>query len=355
MCKVLAFTNLGRVKHLSKLVEVAAPIVCRRDDDGFGWAALGQDGVFGERSLDASDHKYRIDKLDQVVKNITKPTTNTFGHVSKLIGGGMFHGRTSTNDASLLNTHPIRKSGWTLIHNGVVSNTGPKYEMRTTNDTEHLVQYMSTTGISGVEKHLTGYYAFAAFAPNGHMHVVRDSIAPLYVAYSKQIDSYVFATTKEIILDVFAEMKWKHGPIDPVLDNVHVVYEVNNIVSQNHITSLGYGQREQSLMHLSLGKDSKMLPIVQDVGGGDSLWRDLNTQDVVTEADLQGTRDDYDGFLDECLSVDGSYEIYDKDDIQIDAREFHDLNTTEKLECYIVRPDGTVMSPINFKEPKLGA
>ena len=185
----------SKVKQQNKLINTAAKLLSEYEKHGFGYVAQGERGVFGERSLSPSTFKTSFDVSDFEAPFVENKS-NTFGVKTKFSGSVLFHGRTSTNDISLINTHPINKRGWSLIHNGVVSNHGPKYEMTTTNDTEHLVEYLSTVGVSGIEQHLSGYYAIAAIAPDGITHILRDDTATLFVARVDSIDSYIIATTE---------------------------------------------------------------------------------------------------------------------------------------------------------------
>ena len=120
-----------------------------------------------------------------------------------------------------------------------MSNHGPKYEMITTNDTEHLVQYMSTTGISDIEKYITGYYAVSALTPDGTLVVFKDSIASLYCAYVETIESYMFATTESLIQNVCKDLKWKHSTIEQVNDDIYIEFRGNEIVKMEDINPPG--------------------------------------------------------------------------------------------------------------------
>jgi hypothetical protein len=236
MCKVMIMTNFPNAKGLESMIECTHAHITAHDNDGFGWAALGTKGVFGERSIEPT-YRYRLGKLAHSVDLpiIKEGLYESFGAKSKIVGPLMFHGRTSTNTVNLLNTHPINVNGWSLIHNGVVTNNGPKYNMMTTNDTEHLVHYMSNDGIKAIEKYISGYYAFGAIDPNGLLHIVKDDIAPLYVAKVIGFDSYVFSTTIDLIEETFEQVKVKVGPIDIMKDNQHLIFNGNELVSASSI------------------------------------------------------------------------------------------------------------------------
>jgi hypothetical protein len=335
MCKVLMFTNGFQITKLKKLVNAVMPIITERDRDGFGWAAQGAKGVFGERMTEYTNG-YRLDSNSLAVKLPVKETYNSFGTRSKLVGGLLFHGRVSTNQKTLQNTHPIQRNGWTLIHNGVVTNQGPEYKQNTTNDTEHVVHYLSTTGISGIEKNLTGYYAVGALDPKGLLHVFRDSIAPLYTAWIPDVATYAIATTAALIDDVCAEMEWTPGPIEPLVDNIYFVFKGNDVVEQRTIAPLGYSKRESDWFSTSMHHVD---------GTIEAASADLPTtgSDSLREADLKKTA--YELFFDEVAEMDDDYEIMDEHWKPITLDQFLKMDQVTQLMCYIQRPDGTDMSP----------
>lgn len=170
MCKVMAFSNFSKFKSMENAVNNALVQVTHEETDGYGYAIQTKSGVFGERGLNTENCQFNMNKTDLNLPFIQK-NTERFGQLDKVIGAAIFHGRTSTNQVNLINTHPINKNGWSLIHNGVVTNHGPKYKMVTSNDTEHLVHYLSEKGIHELAKNLTGYYAVCAIDPKGQLHV----------------------------------------------------------------------------------------------------------------------------------------------------------------------------------------
>ncbi len=371
MCKVLMFTNGSKVSNLKNYVNVIKKHITKQDDDGFGWCASGVAGVFGERMTEMH-HTYRLD-VNEASCNVAmiKPTYNSFGAKSDVAGPMLFHGRTSTNDRTLRNTHPIIKNGWTLIHNGVVNNRGPDYKQITTNDTEHLVQYMSTTGISGVEKFVSGYYAFGAIDQDGRLHVARDGVARLVMAWSRTIESFIFATTIELLKGVAKELKLKIGPIDLVEDNIYAIYERNKEVECRYITPRGYDYKEYGYARKSLhylGDDElnetkpwskievggKAVNIIDATKSDEFRLKDETEVDRLIQASedrnqIQTVEDILDSneagmFFDEAYLIDGSFTITNETGDVITIQQFDQLTQMEQLMCEIYRPDGTVLS-----------
>lgn len=333
MCKIMVFTNLSKAKakDLPKLVNTIGRTL--NEPHGFGYAIQGENGLFGERTLKTQSFKSALSRsLPEF--NFLNRTYNRIGTRSPIIGAGIFHGRTSTNDKTLINTHPIQKHGWTVIHNGVVSDHGPKYNMITTNDTEHIVERLATGGIESIETHLTGYYAVAAFDHEGLLHVFRDDRAPLYFAEVETIGSYVFATTESSIEKVCSEMKWKVSVIQPLADNYYTVWNGNSLVSESTFQPRGATFDENKWATESLRE------FKSSYSGYSSLYSDSKETEPYSRDEMK--------FLEETETLDASYLILDYRENRIDLTEFRTYSPDEKLCCLIVRPDGTVMDPADY-------
>lgn len=331
MCKIIVLTNMTKIKNLNKTINTISASLAKRERDGIGYAIQGLSGVFGERSLNPSSFKtdFKSEILDLP---FLSNDYNRIGKPSKIVGAGIFHGRTSTNDKTLINTHPISKRDWTLIHNGVVSNHGPDYKMQTTNDTEHCLEYLSTVGVSGIETHLTGYYAIAAFSPDNRLHLIRDNIATLFWGYIKSIDSYLIGTTKDLILEICKEMSWEVSKLSPMVDNSHVIFYKNKLESFNKINPLGRTKKESALSSLSLGYE---LP--------------NNSNNLETEYS-----EDEQKFLDEVNNyADASYQFLDYRQNLISFKDFKALSNDQKLEYTAIRPDGTIVSQYDYEREQL--
>jgi hypothetical protein len=328
MCKILVLTKTTKLKNRRLVAETIASHLQTDHKDGFGYAIQGVSGVYGERTI-AKEFKSRfgIEKLE-VKDKIFVPTSNRFGTPSQNQGGAIFHGRTSTNNAGLDNCHPINKNAWSLIHNGVVSNHGPEYKALTSNDTEHLVEYLSTVGISGIEQHITGYYAIGAFDPHGNLHVIRDSIAPLMVAYNKTLDCFIYGTTERLIQDVSDELKWTIGPIEKVLDNVHLIYNVQGELIHNEaIKSRGFDEVESIYSERSLGYK------IYDKNPSNNYG--------------------YEAWKEELSCADAGYTFKDWTGRVMTYAEFMACDEVTKLDCVVTRPDGTIVDGEDYYGERL--
>lgn len=328
-------TNLKgqTIEQYQKITHTASKLLGTTERDGFGHATLTDGGIYLQRYVEPKDVK---PNLHQFRKSFTIPNSNESGKLAPPKGAAMWHGRISTNDKTLINTHPIVKHGWTLIHNGVVEDSGAKYDMITTNDTEHCLERL-VQGIGEVEKHITGYYALAAIDPNGKLHIVKDDIARLHCAWVTEAKSYIFATTKDLIVDMCAKMKWTYDTIEAVADNQYLIFDQDGLlVHQQDIKPKGYSSYSASKSKLSLGYE----------------WDDLDG--IRTIGDLDET--DEQMFLDEVTQYsDMTYSFINKNTGRsITHTAFLELKEIEMIEDYtVVRPDGTVCCPLDYYSDKL--
>jgi predicted glutamine amidotransferase len=369
MCKVFVINDMSKLstKQLPKVVETIAEHITKSERHGFGYAIQGTNGLFGERTTEPSEYKYSFSK-PMFEEEFIELTYNRIGKPSKITGAGIFHGRTSTNHVNITNTHPIVKHGWTLIHNGVVTNQGKKYTKITSNDTEDLVHYMAKNGIKGVEKYLSGYYAFAAFDPDGILHIARDSMARLVCAYVKDLESIVFATTKELLNSVAKELKWNMSAIGDVIDDVYMTFNGTNRLSLENIKPRGYSTRESNYMSSSLsyltgsGYDDfgygSSYSNSKAVSGTATVKRDMDKEDLENAAEYYKVNlesDDYKAFREEVKLIDSSYKVRDAHHRPVDVMEFLSFTEAEQLDYEIVRPDGTILCPWNYFVDRLAS
>lgn len=340
MCKVMMLTNATKIKNLQQVINKSAELITKSDDDGFGWLAQGKNGNFGERTTLTNKFRTRLGKPRLFNKLKSLPfielTYEFIGQESNINGGIMLHGRTSTNNVTLENTHPITKNGWSVIHNGVVSNTGETYTQATTNDTEHIAHYLSINGIKGVEDNLSGYYAVGAFNNDNEMHIIKDSIASLVMTYSSTIDSYIYATTDDLITSLCKQYKWQFEPIAKVKNNVHLVYRNNNIIHYAPINPIGMkSQYEQDKMSTSLhylkhdDEDMKWNSRELDTTNWNRGIETIYAQDELM-SDI--------GLLEEIDEMAKYYNIIDGTDKDLTYHEFSKLRPEEKLDCIFIDP-----------------
>lgn len=359
MCLVLAFTNSSQL-DVRKTANVVGPILLESEPHGFGYSVLGSSGQFGEKYV-GEKFRSRIKSMHREVKlPITTKIHELFGTVSKPIGPGIFHGRTSTNDKGLLNCHPMRRDSWSLIHNGVVTDHGPKYQKTTTNDSEDVLARL-IEGIQSVEKNLTGYYAFAAIDPEGRLHVCRDNSARLHVAWSEKMQTYVFGTTIDLMESVSKKLELAIGPIDPVASNTYMIFQGNEMIHSQTIVPLGYSTRESRHASASLGYSLADDPFAYSYSNStySNEWndaysarrerydRDLEASEL-SEARFSDTESEeaYYSYLEELDNVDETYDIFDSHGNLMTWEEFLKLDSMSRELCTVYRSDG---SSVEFK------
>lgn len=328
MCKLLSFTNTQKLTldQIDQLTRITA-FNMESERSGFGLTLNTNAGLFAKRFLNPESARL----FGSPIPFARSRGQNEEGRLGTEVYSVIFHGRTSTNTVSLQNTHPIVKHGLWLSHNGVVEDSGPKYTMKTSNDTEHMVERMNE-GIESIEKHITGYYATMHYREGSRsMFVLKDNIASLYVAEVPSLESYVIGTTEALIESVCAEMGLEIGEIEPVEDNIFFEVDGMKVLSMREITPKGRSLYADSKSHLSLGRSL----YDSDYASTTDLWSSSY------QSSSQWTAED---FFYEIETVDAAWTI-DYRGRTITSSTFHRLSETEALECLLIRPDGTICSP----------
>jgi hypothetical protein len=346
MCRIMAFTNFSKIKHenLKSRSEFIGNKLLKTEKDGFGYSMFGEKGIFGERTVMDYFNSHILNKIKPIKDNfVYQDEQNSFGEVSKVTGGAIFHGRVCTNKRGLKNAHPINKHGWSLIHNGVVSHTGEKYEMITDNDSEHVLENFVQGGISQVAQNLTGYYAFAAFDPDGNLHIARDSIANLYVATIPRLESLVFATTRDLIEDFCDKFFYEHSPIQQFTHDTYLIFDkTGKKIHQEDFESRGFTTYEADWSEYSLGRRLTTT---------DRSFSNTSSSGTTTfgERDYTGYDSSHKKFLAEVKAADETYTFYDSQTSkEIPYLEFKAMSEDDWYTIDVVRPDGTLVDYIDY-------
>lgn len=346
MCKILILTESKNIKKLSSVINHVAIEITKSDDDGFGWSAMKKDGtIMGERSIEDKP-RFSLNKPRLNVPYIKK-NYEKIGEYGKPSGPAIFHGRTSTNQLGLINTHPIERDGMYLVHNGVVENEGSDYKMKTNNDTEHLVHYLTTKGIEGIEKNLSGYFAFGAIdSKSGRLHVSKCDTASLYTTYIETIDSHVFATTRALIEDLCKKFEWLYMPIEAVQDFSYLVFERNNCLENRTITFQGIKSRwvaesRSTSLHYLGGDYTRSFapieahkPVASDYGAP------------------FGTEYDLDGYIRKLNNEANETWSYWLANVRVPFEDWKKLDIEAKISCDIIDEYGNPIEPDEFKNNK---
>lgn len=239
MCKLAIIPHIqaGKEAKAFKLAEALTGHLTERDNDGFGYVALGDAGLFGERWLDPSYAwgKAAPDALRQYAHVLNAPSmaeANSYGTRTKRVYGLALHARMATCDVSLQNVHPFVNETATvgLVHNGVINNSAAFPARLSTCDSESiLTQYEahsvpdSFRAIQQATSELTGWYAVAAYSRDSagrwYLDIFKESRSKLFCGYVNAIGGVVFVTNPDHLEDACAELKYKHSEIIEVTHN----------------------------------------------------------------------------------------------------------------------------------------
>jgi predicted glutamine amidotransferase len=394
MCKVIGFTNFKNVREKLGTIEYLSQLLLETEKDGFGYAIWDNNSkkVFGERTTErtfsSATRKAKSDvELDFCEES--SAVQNSFGEFDlSNTGAAIFHGRISTNNKNLLNTHPMAKDGWALIHNGVVTDHGDKYETVTTNDSEHvLTRYVDGT----FEKALTGYYAFLAIDKQGDMHVVKDKIANLYSSWIESLDTYIFSTNEANIQKICKALKVDYSTILKYKDDQLAVFTGNKVIAKRKIESRGYSYQESKWSQRSLGYNLDARWNGGTVGGAKTTAANkpdpkmhtttptttTETSTIITvgnesvvhlnkgkkgkkhrgsggkELPYRSLTPDEVSYIQEVSQMDESYTVVNPKGRRVRIVTFKELEFAQQKFFDVIRPDGTVVDWVDYSTDKL--
>lgn len=236
MCKLAIIQSVkpGKEKRAWQLAKVLTPHLVANDDDGFGYMALGDEGLFGERWLDVTDAwKYRssdtavlnsetywpyADVLESLVPH------NTFGTHTPRTYAIALHSRKATCGVSLQNVHPFvaKDNKSAVVHNGIINNSAAFPSAVSTCDSEAILTNIAAVDmadglyhVQALANKLTGWYAYASFiqCKDGTwvLDIVKDKVTDLYAMLVPNLDAWVFVTDLDHLLDALETLKWKKG------------------------------------------------------------------------------------------------------------------------------------------------
>lgn len=212
MCKLAAWTSTNQ-NPLSKAAAARAILAAKNamkcQQDGYGFAQHGQTGLHG-RFVEPSDF-VGLDALPTLTKT-AGDAASAFAVTHRAQQTGNYrttrpviiHGRTATMGRGLNNTHPFRRDGWTMAHNGVITWNGKPTDTHkaVTCDSQHILLCLTENGTDETRKkdleNVQGYAAFLALAPDGRMIVAVDATASLYAGITNK-GRWIFGTTPAII------------------------------------------------------------------------------------------------------------------------------------------------------------
>lgn len=273
MCRMIGF-SVRKPLSRAKIQKVTAKCRDLLEDqsDGFGYALSGGDikGITHLRLTSGNLLGYRTSNLGEWQK-AGEPAFDSHG-VIKPCTAGIYHGRISTNDLGVENTHPFVNESLALAHNGIVDYHGPERPKKGTCDSEDLFNAFTLgKGFSEFGKYFEGYAALLLLYPSGFMTFYRDETPTLYVARFKS--GYVVATSikdaTSLVTDVF-----KEKPEVPFLAKAeHAIETVNGeIKSVTHVGAMPSKSFAKDSLSLGRSKSSGKKDKDYDLGYDDGYY-----------------------------------------------------------------------------------
>lgn len=212
MCKLFAIVEIENKHNAETFAKKAVQFVTEHDDDGLGIMRLGENGVHVQRWVEVPLIPTMRSTLDRY-QNVLELNRNTEGKRSRDLYALGIHGRWATCEVNIQNTHPFRRGGSALMHNGVISNHHEFDKPLSTCDSEALLTRYIDAGAKRHPKFLTdalkpirGYFAAIVFNDEGTIDIWRDDRATLFMAHVKGV-GVVIATTADIIIKTARECK----------------------------------------------------------------------------------------------------------------------------------------------------
>lgn len=296
MCKVLIVPGVKpeKIEQTKEFIKQAGETMSYApDNDGFGYASIYEDGsIYGEKWLKNAD-AFKVRKKAEYsesrltlqdlfgnalkgVFDLEKPAYEEFGEkgdgepVSFLV-----HARKKTKgEISLENTHPFYELGGTmpktaLIHNGTIHNHEKLAEKKqSTCDSESIMRewlkqslYLDIAKIETLAKKMVGVYAVGVLSNvwdlenevNYPAVDVFKSNKELFCAYIEELETYVFATTKNIIESGCRKSKFKEPECFELEDGHYLRIDA---VTGDVVESIEFDKSEQYVKHTTGGTNS---------------------------------------------------------------------------------------------------
>lgn len=346
MCKVFGLTNTSKITDHKKITDSILKHVSKEEQDGLGFEFVSEDGTrFGQRST-SPDMRFTMKRPVMPPNEFTIATSEKIGtYTGKTKGPAIFHSRTSTNEVSLRNTHPLRSSGFSLVHNGVVSDHGPVFERETSNDTEFILNYIKQeNGLDLIQKNLTGYYACLVLTPDNKLRIFLDDQAPLWAAYCSKLETWVFSTCPDVIESVWKDIGLLDHLPSPyqVKENYAMLWDGNNLIETATIKPRGYGRAESSLAGLSLGRslfDSTREYVNYNYGAKEYI----NSDAKLTKREI-----DFAELVRDAAYKNNKYTFINSSTRELFETDINAADNADLLEISIVHPDGSIIDINNF-------
>lgn len=255
MCRLIGFSVQKAIEKpvLDKLIEHCRDTL-KDQKDGFGYALSGGEisGITHLRLTAGHWLGFGVNPLEDW-SSVGKPSHDANGTLAPCTAG-LFHGRISTNDLGVNNTHPFVNDALALAHNGIVTYTGPKRAKKGTCDSEDLFNTFAIgDGWDELHRYYSGYAALLILNPDGKLTLYRDETPKLYVV--RFDGGFVVGTSAieaaNVVTQVFGQQ-----PQTPFLINPNNVVETigGQIVGKTKVKPVKSRSYEKDNLSLGTGK-----------------------------------------------------------------------------------------------------
>lgn len=234
MCQIIGLSNIqGLTKDQISQLALTARDLMKSQKSGFGFA-------YSTTSRHKKQHAYYVEKYVspsqfngigtvgrtkkhfEAIKDAVNVPMLSSGHPDAPTGPMIIHGRTATSSVNLTNTHPFRKKGWALVHNGVVDfdmepdDFAPIPEdmqyaellksRYSTCDSEYLLNtYAFGKGHEDWNEYIEGYAATMTINPHNELIVAKDNKTNLYIAAIPKLNNTLVFSTVNGYAQILAE------------------------------------------------------------------------------------------------------------------------------------------------------
>lgn len=207
MCKIFGLTSTASLDapKLTALVQRAHHHLTATQRDGWGFALHHPEtGRYAEKwdKPQAWPGAFAWPALAESLAGIPVDVDCEITGTAPPAGGGplIAHARTSTCSPGAANAHPHTVGEWTIVHNGVVEPIKGKVKPC---DSVHIADSLNKhNGASGLASDVAGYLAILGINPAGHLVALRDTRAPLVVAFVPLLKAWAFASTPDLLKSI---------------------------------------------------------------------------------------------------------------------------------------------------------
>lgn len=240
MCRNLFFTGVKADKQaeLQAMMAAAAPFLTDGNDDGVGYAAMGANGIVGERWLQVdeafktqwtSPYNPTTAMLREHFKDsLIIEGSYSYNHFKERNNGHdapftsvIMHARMATCAISIENTHPFYREGTAMTHNGTIQNHDKLSKLYSTCDSEVILNsYVDNevnkdpTNVQKVADSLRGAYAVGFLSTDNEGRQILDVFKngpSLNMCHVKELDAIVICTSTTVIDAVLEKLNWSRG------------------------------------------------------------------------------------------------------------------------------------------------